>query len=85
MGALAHPPSSRFVWILPRCGVLFRHDRRGGMEVNVIETIEKVIDVPVVKQIEVPQAPNDGVASLFAGAGIGCDPFTPILVQSERK
>lgn len=55
------------------------------MEVNVIETIEKVIDVPVVKQIEVPQAPNDGVASLFAGAGIGCDPFTPILVQSERK
>ena len=27
-----------------------------GDEVNVIETLEKVIDVPVVKQVEVPQA-----------------------------
>lgn len=26
------------------------------VEVNVIETLEKVIDVPVVKQVEVPQA-----------------------------
>ena len=27
-----------------------------GRQVNVIETLEKVIDVPVVKQVEVPQA-----------------------------
>ena len=39
------PPTS---WVPPTQNL--------GRQVNVIETLEKVIDVPVVKQVEVPQA-----------------------------
>ena len=34
--------------------------RVSPVKVNVIETIEKVIDVPVVKQVEVPQVGMGG-------------------------
>lgn len=55
------------------------------VQVTVIETLEKIVDVPVVKQIEVPQVQMD-ILQRFSAPVIERNNLTPFLqVQTIEK